>query len=64
MTGDQMIPSLVRHQPIYSPETGLYLSARHEDPEIETPLIGAKTWVAYVGDHCLLCTLMAVIICP
>jgi len=64
MTGDQTIPSLVRHQPIYSPETGLYLSAWHEDPRTETPLIGATAWVAYFGDHCLLCTLMADIICP
>ena len=64
MTGDQTIPSLVRHQPIYSLEKGLYLSTWHEDPKIETPLIGAKTWVAYFGDHCWLCTLMAVIICP
>ena len=64
MTGDQTIPSLVRHQTIHSPEKGLYLSVRYEDPKIRTPLIGAKTWVAYFGNHCLLCTLMAVISCP
>ena len=64
MTGDQTIPSLVRHQPIHSPEKGLYLSVRHEDPKIKTPFIGAETWVAYFGNHCLLCTLMAVIIYP
>ena len=48
MTGDQTIPSLVRHQTIHSPEKGLYLSVRFEDPKIRTPLIGFTTWVVYL----------------
>jgi len=48
MTGAQTMPSLVPHQIIHSPEKGLYLSMRFEDPKLMIPLIGVTTWVAYL----------------
>ena len=48
MTGDQTMPSLVRHRMIHSPGRGFYLSARFEDPKFMISLIGVTTWVAYL----------------